>query len=216
MRWGMQSVWLALALILASCASADDSSDVDAGAADSGAGSGGSAGGHQDAATQEPCRRCNDDAGAMPDAAETSCLEHTIRWGGDGGLVAMRTQFSLESCATYRVSEITLGQEPRQLCLNEVPRDALITVDDINALIAADDVQEAMAHAPIVFGVDSRPVDGVLLRIEIDGAIIDVGQPCASSPTCSATPAGVTALADALDALFAQQHRVPPDCLGIN
>jgi hypothetical protein len=101
-----------------------------------------------------------------------------------------------------------------QECKNQVPNDCKVTDDYNHAVVANADVQEAIAAAPVVYGVDSRPVDGVLLRIEIGSAIVDVGSPCEpSSSACTEIPTGVAALQDGLEALFAQQHDVVPTCL---
>lgn len=159
--------------------------------------------------------RCSYEQDAVQDAGGPSCIDHTLVWGSDGGLLASRKQFSLEPCATYRVVETSFDGEQEELCENVVAEDGAIAVGAINALLAADDVQDAIAAAPVVFGADSRPLDGVLLRIEIDGAILDVGSPCTmSSPSCADIPPGVGELAEALEVLLVQQNGVSPECLG--
>jgi hypothetical protein len=161
----------------------------------------------------EPPQDAGVDSG-VGDAGQQGCADQTITWGDDGGLDGLRTTFTLAPCRTFTAEQQTFGNSPMQVCNNQVPMDGEVTVDDIDALVANADVQEAIAAAPVVYGVDSRPVDGVLLRIEIGSAIVDVGSPCEpSSSACTEIPTGVAALQDGLEALFAQQHDVVPTCL---
>jgi hypothetical protein len=143
-----------------------------------------------------------------------ACTEHVIRWGSDGGLVASRTLFVLEPCARFRAFTMTSGQpDATMICDNVVPEDHPITGAGIDALIAGEDVQNAIADAPVVLGIDARPVDGTLTRIEIDGAILDVGEPCDGADDCTEIPPGVRALATTLQNLVGQQHDVSPTCM---
>lgn len=154
--------------------------------------------------------RCID---GVADAGRPACTEHVIRWGEDGGLVASSIQFLLEPCARFRAFTMTPGQPEQMICDSVVPDDRSVSAGDLDALIASDDVMRAIADAPVVFGIDSRPVDGTVKRIEIDGAIIDVGGPCAGGAGCVAIPRGVSELATMLQSLVGQQHDVAPTCL---
>jgi hypothetical protein len=58
--------------------------------------------------------------------------------------------------------------------------------------------------APVVYGEDTRPADGQMLRIDIDGAVIEVGEPCHSS-ACKPIPDVIATLGAALRALSKQE-----------
>lgn len=72
----------------------------------------------------------------------------------------------------------------------------MVTVGDVNAAFAHPDVVAAFAAAPILYGRDTRPVDGQVFEIEeVGGAIVTVGSDCGSvGPACVAIPPGVAAL----------------------
>jgi len=146
--------------------------------------------------------RCTEGTG------EPACTDHTIRWGEDGGLVASRVVFTLEPCARFRAFTMSGDQPASMVCDGPVPSD---TIDALNALIASADVQGALEDAPVIFGNDTRPVDGTVTRIDIDGAIIDVGQQCTGGAGCIDIPAGVTDLTELLQNVVGQQHNIS-DC----
>jgi hypothetical protein len=56
----------------------------------------------------------------------------------------------------------------------------------------------------VFYGEDTRPADGQVLRIDIDGAVIEVGEPCQSS-ACKPIPDGIATLGAALRALSKQE-----------
>jgi hypothetical protein len=66
----------------------------------------------------------------------------------------------------------------------------------------------------VLFGVDSRPVDGTVMRITIDTVMIEVGSPCAGSVDCTPIPPGIARLAELLDTLTTQQSS-DPACAGV-
>jgi hypothetical protein len=78
------------------------------------------------------------------------------------------------------------------------------------------DVQQAVAQHEVLYGVDSRPVDGTVVRIRIGSSVIDVGSPCPTSGGggCDPIPTGVSALADLLRAIDAEQLALQP-CSGM-
>jgi hypothetical protein len=79
--------------------------------------------------------------------------------------------------------------------------------------IADADVQAAFGLGLVLYGHDSRPVDGSVFRIARSGttaAEILVGDPCgAGEPGCLPVPAGVAHLTDVLVALIAQVPSYP-------
>jgi hypothetical protein len=63
--------------------------------------------------------------------------------------------------------------------------------------------------------VDTRPVDGAVYRIDLGGAVIEVGAPCGSGGglggACIAIPPAIADLVSTLQALVADQ-KLLPDC----
>ena len=87
-------------------------------------------------------------------------------------------------------------------------------VSDVLQALAHPDVEQARAMGMVLFGVDTRPVDGQVFRIEIGSdSVIDVGSPCQSAG-CDPIPAGVSALADLLRAIDSEQLGLDP-CAGL-
>jgi hypothetical protein len=111
-----------------------------------------------------------------------------------------------------RISRATVGTDT---CENEIATGAPIEPDAIDAAFAHPDVQAAFAAAPTLFGVDSRPVDGQVYRIELGNTAIEVGGPCGSGGglggACTEIPRGVADLVSLLEDLVTQQ-RTLPDC----
>ena len=146
------------------------------------------------------------DSGLYPEC----CLHEPITWQSTGGFAAPQTS-SLSGCGTY-------VHEAEATCTNELPEcDQEWTFDasTIQAAIEHGDVRAARAQAPILFGADNRPVDGVLLRVEINGDSIEVGDACAGQPDCREIPEGIAALVTMLKYVTLQQGQLgdcaPPD-----
>ena len=153
------------------------------------------------------------DAGSQDSGAPNDgCLDRAVSWGPNGGRVAFQDRFTLTPCRTFAQERMGLGNPSSSgSCRNEVATDAVVSLDDLNVALAHADVQAAIADAPLLFGLDSRPVDGTVLRIEFGGAMIDVGAACMGQALCTPIPAGVAALQTVLEQLQAQQRAVP-DC----
>jgi hypothetical protein len=134
------------------------------------------------------------------------CVPVRVRWGLDGGLVTARETSTLEPCDTFvHVREPGVNGEPRASCSQWLGWcGGTPSAGGIAAFIALPEVQQAIALAPVVYGEDPRPVDGQLLRIDIDGAIIDVGEPC-RTPCCKPIPDRVASLAATLRTLTEHQ-----------
>lgn len=154
-----------------------------------------------------------DGGSPMPDSGlpQDGCVDATVSWRFDGGFVAYTDNLALTPCRTFTLERKSFGDPGSDAsCSNEVASDATITVGAVDAALADTDVQAAFAIAPVLFGRDSRPVDGTVFRIEVGGAVIEVGDAC-TDPTCTAIPAGVEALRGVLQQL-AEQQRALPDC----
>jgi hypothetical protein len=222
---------VALCLWLPACSSGDDDdSHTDAGGAgfsdagsgdsgtqiDAGGTHGGSGGMQGDAGTRDAASSAQDDAGSDADsgAANTSgdCVDRTVIWGPNGGLVAYQDEYTLAPCRTFSLKRMPARTPDGEAsCQNQVAADATVSVDDVNAVLASPDMKAAIAAAPILYGGDPRPVDGTVFRIRIGDATIDVGTNCSGASGCIAIPAGVTAARDTLQALTTQQ-RALGDC----
>jgi hypothetical protein len=166
-----------------------------------------------DATTSEPDANAPDAGGTTTDGGATGCIDGAIRWTSNGGLVAWRRAFYVTPCRTF-VAEQDYADDLRdRRCENELPTDHGITADSIDDLIAHPDVQAAIAVAPVLYGGDPRPIDGIVQQIDVAGAEILVGGECGPSfVACNAIPEGVAALAAIIDDLVEQQENEVPSC----
>jgi hypothetical protein len=126
------------------------------------------------------------------------CVRTRVAWGLDGGLVPFRETNALERCATF-THERTTGRRPPLTCRQEL--DACSSdVAAVAALLLRPDILMVTALAPVFYGEDTRPADGQVLRLDIGGAVIDVGEPCRSS-ACKPIPDSIATLGAALRAI---------------
>jgi hypothetical protein len=126
------------------------------------------------------------------------CVRTRVAWGLDGGLVPFRATNALENCAMFTHERSMMGRPPLT-CRQDL--DACSSdVEAVTALLSRPDVLMVRTLAPVLYGEDTRPADGQVLRIDIGGAEIDVGEPCQSSK-CKPIPGGIAALGAALRAL---------------
>lgn len=138
------------------------------------------------------------------DPVSDCCSAQEVSWGPNGGLVAPGSQplFTVSDCAFYR----DLGGES---CSSALSCGNPLSGSNLTEALADTDVQAAIAAAPVLFGVDTRVVDGPILRITVatakGPAQIEVGSPCSGSTTCEPIPDGVAALAKLLRELSTQQ-----------
>jgi hypothetical protein len=84
-------------------------------------------------------------------------------------------------------------------------------VDDLNVALARPGMQAALAAAPVVYGRDSRPADGQVARIVVDGRVIDVGSPCDNEDPSCVIPDDVESFRRLLDDL--QTNELGAHCL---
>jgi hypothetical protein len=175
-------------------AAAGDAATPDAGAnpADSGASEDG---GHPADGGADP-----DDGGAQCSA----CIAQTLRWERDGGFVAYRSANEIEPCRDYEHTRTPFGSGGTTAsCTGTVPCEGdAVTLDDLNTALAHTDDGAGVAAAPILYGYDSRPVDGQILQITRGGRTVSVGSPCeGGSGECVEIPPGVEALRALLTSL---------------
>jgi hypothetical protein len=125
-----------------------------------------------------------------------------VAWELEGGLVPFREKNALESCATFTHERTTMGRPPLT-CRHDVSACSS-NVAAVTALLSRPDLLMVRTLAPVVYGEDTRPADGQMLRIDIDGAVIEVGEPCHSS-ACKPIPDVIATLGAALRALSKQE-----------
>jgi hypothetical protein len=174
-----------------------------AGSAGKTAGSGGSAG---NAAGR------GEDAGAPPCAP---CIEGSLSWGNIGGLVAFTERSTLDACYVYQHTRSPSGRGGSTMlaCERSLPcmGSGLHGVSDVLLAIQNADVQAALAKGHVLFGNDTRPVDGTVFEIVARASTaIEVGSACSGGASCPAIPAGVSALADLLRAIDDEQLNLDP------
>lgn len=161
-----------------------------------------------------PCPSGTFDSIACPIDAGTpscACAVTTVSWGMDGGLAAYVDSSSLVPCNTY-VHERTTYQNATTACKLELTcNPGQISAQTINQLLAAPDVVAALKKAPIVYGIDPRPVDGQLFRVTVGSRTLYVGMPCNGAANCLPIPSGVAALVKGLQTLD-QQALSRPEC----
>lgn len=146
-----------------------------------------------------------------------ACFSDTIAFRRDGGLVAFTEAYTLESCRTFTLErqDFTMPGSV-ETCSTTVRgcSDSSADAAEVLAALAHPDVAAALAEAPVLYGRDTRPVDGQVFVIEVGGVEIQVGAACAGSVGCASIPPGVAALRDVLSDLAAEQ-RAAPACASI-
>jgi hypothetical protein len=127
----------------------------------------------------------------------------------DGGLSPQHDVNELHPCKTFVNTRQTLTPGATNACKQELGDCTnAVSAADIAAAVAHPDVQRAIAASPVLYGEDTRPVDGQVTVIELSGRI-EIGYPCRTS-ACNPIPAGVQALADLLATLKKQELGRPP------
>jgi hypothetical protein len=228
-KWSRRRAdWLcACALLCAyACADSDDASDAGAGSSgggpsDSGAstagtsGTSGTGGSTTTGGTGGTGGGTSGSGGGDSDAGASCspCIGATVGWGPDGGFVAFRDKSELVDCNTYRHTREPI-RDPGQTmldCERGVPcmGSGLHGIADVLSALSHPDVEQALGMKMVLFGRDSRPVDGTVLRIETAGSVIEVGSPCMEAG-CNAIPAGVTTLVELLRAIDEEQLNLDP------
>ena len=141
--------------------------------------------------------------GAAGSAGGSCCVAAPLSWGPDGGNGLYTDQNTLSPCASYTRERTPRVTDPPTLsCTQDLGGcDVMVSGADVDAALTHADVTTAIADAPVLYGCDSRPVDGQVLRIEIGQAVIEVG-----SEGCGGIPEGVAALAELLRDLETEQR----------
>jgi len=147
------------------------------------------------------------------DAGACGCIAAELTYGDIGGFRASSRQSVISPCRTYSLTETTFRDPPEMTsCSNELPCNGdAITLADVTGALAHADVVAAFAAAPITYGRDLRPVDGVVFEVSQSGSTFLVGTPCGSGGGCVGIPPGVQALVTLLRALDLERI-AEPDC----
>jgi hypothetical protein len=117
-------------------------------------------------------RVTDDSSGGPIDAGSGRCsLDHTYRFGNNGGLVAYVDSSTLTPPRTLVVSRDRFRNAAPAQCMRDVPcYDAsLVDVQGIQQALAHPDVVAALATpTPPFYGTDTRPSDGAVFIFERD------------------------------------------------
>lgn len=134
------------------------------------------------------------------------CVTRPVRWGSNGGRVAFTDASTLDVCRTFLHERTPTSPSPPVIsCKQELGTCAGVgSASDVAQAIADADVQAAIRAAPVVYGEDTRPVDGAVFRIQIGDALIEVGTRCAST-ACKPVPPGVDILVSLLQTITKQE-----------
>jgi len=143
----------------------------------------------------------------------TACIGETLRWERDGGFVPYRSASEVEACRGYEHTRMPFSGGAATSCTNTVPCEGdAITIGDLDAALAHADVVAAFAAAPILYGRDTRPVDGQLFQITLGSRTVSVGAECTGGGgPCEEIPAGVEALRALLTTLE-EERLAEEDC----
>ena len=95
---------------------------------------------------------------------------------------------------------------PTLMCTQDLGTcTSTVSAREINVALEQPDVRAALAAAPILFGRDTRPVDGAVFRIAVGAAVVEIGAPCEGAAGCREIPQTVAALGIRLRALTSQE-----------
>ena len=133
-----------------------------------------------------------------------------MSWGWVGGNAPRRDRSTADPCRTYRRTRTfsaRAGGQPPISCSAPLACDASDTGSGkLAKLVSHPDVQKALASPMTIYGCDTRPVDGALYGVEVDGGrSFGVGDECkgcnAPSGKCVPPPAAVKTLVQLLQSL---------------
>jgi hypothetical protein len=146
------------------------------------------------------------------DGGTCGCVAGHVGWGFDGGHVLYRDTSALEVCNLFvHQREPVVTAPPTRTCEQPITNCVgAVGPADVTLAIADADVRAAIAAAPVFYGEDPRAYDGQVFRVQIGSAIIEVGVPCKTVPSCKPIPAGIDALVKLLQALTRQELERPP------
>jgi hypothetical protein len=202
---------ISIAATLACSSSTNDASDAGGGGV-SGAGNAGSGGAGGSSGTTEAGGGSGPNGGDAAEAGaedidDCGCVIEAITWGNDGGRVTYVDRSTLSPCDTFSHQRDPAGTDPPTLMCSQDLGTCTSTVSarEINVALEQADVRAALAAAPILFGRDPRPVDGVVFRVTVGAAVVEIGEACNGAAGCREIPQTVAALGIRLRALTSQE-----------
>jgi hypothetical protein len=190
-RAGVLGIVLLGALAQLDCSKGGSAADGGTAGTTGGAGAQGSAGTQGTAGTQGAAGT-QGSAGAGGQGGGTCAFVAAYAFGDDGGFRAFSEESTLSAPRTHAIERMNFGaaSDGKLTCAREVPcaSATAVTVPAIEAAVANADVQAALAKAPgMVYGTDSRPVDGTVFKFARGDRTFFVGGG-------NAVPAGLRAL----------------------
>jgi hypothetical protein len=159
-----------------------------------------------------------------PDASLCDyCILHKVTWGWNGGDPVFVETSTLDRCLSYTYSRTPVGSSnPKtQTCSTDIANctGPSISIRDVDDAVENPDVVAALAGSTLLYGGDSRPCDGSVLDIRVDGAELQVGGDCGPEDagagcglpgSCTPVPPGLRALAALLARMDMQELTIPP------
>jgi hypothetical protein len=153
------------------------------------------------------------------DASETvlacSCTTYSISWGEIGGTVAFSDRSMIAPCFKYTHQLVSYTSSPPSTATCEIDEplceyEAAIGGEQLTAAVQNAEVQSALLQGTVLYGHDSRPVDGQVFEIEVGENTIEVGSDCDTvDASCVPIPKGVQDLVDLLKKIDLQQFTEP-------
>ncbi|MFO0630206.1 MAG: hypothetical protein U0325_31910 [Polyangiales bacterium] len=151
------------------------------------------------------------------DAPCVSALPVSYTFTTDGGKAVRRDTVTLAPQRRFLFERRWLSTSTSQRCETTIAAcDSADTVDigEVTDALAHPDVAGPLAmRGDHLYGNDPRPVDGVVLVIETNGARVLVGEPCrlaADASACTPIPTGIQRAVDVLNQLRDQEIRRAP------
>jgi hypothetical protein len=158
------------------------------GGATQSAGGRASAGGKTSSGSSSGASGAPTDAGPAIDAGCDDAVVSSVSWGSNGGLVRYQDTSKLDPPRAYTHERDNQGNALPITCHTELAGCPSAKIAEINGALQDLTVTAALA-AHTVFGVDSRPVDGAVFRIQVGGGYVDVGSACPpQSSSCRPIP----------------------------
>jgi hypothetical protein len=198
--------FVALALATLACGGRTDGDSTGGTGGSGGSGAGGS-GGSATGGSGGGGTGGSGAADAGPSDGGCGCITGRLEWGMNGGHVFFTDTSSLDMCNVFGHQRLPNAPDPPGLsCTQAISAcpSGSVSADAVERAMNDPAVKAAIAAAPILYGEDSRPVDGQVFRLLQGRAVVEVGNPCAAT-SCKAIPAGVQTLVNTLKQLTKEQ-----------
>ncbi len=149
------------------------------------------------------------------DVLACSCTFFSLSWGEIGGMVAWADRSTIAPCFkyTHQLINYTITPPSTSTCEIDEPLceyEEAVGGEQVTAAIQNAEVQSALQKGSVLYGHDSRPVDGQVFEIEVGEKTIQVGSDCDTvDASCVPIPQGVQNLVDLLKKIDLQQFTEP-------